>query len=540
MIRSFAIRAVAYGAALLGLGTSSALAASCEDISPGETLGVATILRAQQVTGGTFVDGGTRYEGLPRFCRVVARAKPALDSNIVIELWMPDPATWNGKFMGTGNGGYAGAIRYEVLMGGLKRGYAVANTDMGTYPAALGMNYGAGNGRADPASDWGFRATHEMTVLSKALVARFYGASARRNYFVGCSTGGRQGFIEAQRYPEDYDAILAGAPAYNSTRLHASWTHMDIAARAPGAQLSADALRVWQEALANSCAGKDGGAPGDAYLNSPLQCPVTPRSLRCKQGQAASCLEEGQVKALEAIHGGMRNPRTGELIYPGYVAGVDVARRLTNPNIAAEPVTEDFHRWVFGPKWKAASFDFDLDMDRVDQALGVVVNAMNPNLARFAERGGKLIVYHGWQDELVSPIDSLMYFDRLTGGSKRKAEFARLFMLPGVSHCAGGPGFDRIGGSPDNPIAGAEEDLIVALDRWVETGRAPETVVAAKGPSGRGVDAQPPIGPGRRLICAYPRIARYDGKGDPNRAESYSCAEAAPPQYELPAGRYLQ
>lgn len=521
--------------------TQPAAAQVCAGILPGERIGNATILGAQSAAGGAFSPmwSGPEYAGLPPFCRVVARARPTRDSNIVIEVWLPERSLWNGRYLGTGNGGYAGALDYDALSGGLRRGYAVANTDMGTYPAGLGINYGAGNGQRDPVRDWGYRATHEMTLLAKALVERTYGNAPQKSFFVGCSTGGRQGLIEAQRYPQDYDAILAGAPAYNSTHLHSAWTGMDLIGRRLGLGM-ASAIRLWNQEILRSCAGRDGGAPGDRFLTNPMTCQVPPSSLACRPGQGDGCLQPDAVAALENLARGTRNPRTGELIYPAFAPGAPLDQRFDRPSNSVEPVTTDFHRWVFGPRWDATTFDFDRDMDRVNRMVGRHVNAMSTDLSAFAARGGKLIIFHGWEDTAVSPTDSLMYFDRINGGSVGRDQFARLFMAPGMGHCRGGPGFDGFGQTLEQPAAGSAADLFSALEDWVQHDRDPRMVISTRlPPRGQPMPQAGATPAATRPVCAYPAISTYVG-GDPLSASSFECHPAEPARYELPAGRYLR
>jgi feruloyl esterase len=529
------------------LVAAPALAATgCPDLGKGTTIGDATVLSSQEVSGGRFDAGAEKFEKLPSFCRVVARAQPSPQSNIVIEIWLPVGDAWNGKILGTGNGGFAGNIRFAALAGGLRRGYAVANTDMGTYPAATAnLGYEAGNGRPEAVKDWGYRATHEMALLTRKMVERFYGRAARHAYFAGCSTGGHQGLTEAQRYPDDYDAIIAGAPGNNRTHLHAMFTWLALTFRAPGAAMGPQAFSLWTSALQKACAGRDGGAPGDGYFTDPTQCTLQPGALRCKPGNAAgTCLTEGQITALDRLYGGTRNPRTGGLIYPPEMRGIEglLALWFANPAASARPVPSDLSRWVFGPEWDAASFDFDKDMAREDDALGRDVNALDPDLSRFVARGGKLILFHGWADPVVSPVDTVSYFDRLYATGAKKPSFARLFMVPGMSHCSGGPGADMFGQGAEYPVRPDDADMLTLLDRWVERGVAPDTVVAVKLQNAdpmTGIAAPDAPIAASRPLCAYPNVPRYKG-GDRTLAASFRCEAAPPARYERPAPEYLK
>jgi feruloyl esterase len=543
-LRRACIGAFTFGVSA-GFLPSLAYAGSCQSFEPGQVVGKVTILGVQEITGGSFNVGwtGPRVSNLPDFCRIIARSRPSSESNIIIEVWLPTRDAWNGKYLGTGNGGYAGSIVYDALAGGLRRGFAVANTDMGTYPAGLSLNYGAGNGRRDPSRDWGYRATHEMTVFAKKVVRTMYDKPARLNYFTGCSTGGRQGLMEAQRFPDDYDAILAGAPGYNSTHQHASWTSIDLLARKSGVDFGAT-LNFWNENVLKACVGKDGGLPNDAYLTQPLACQIQPKDFACRQGFSTNCLNSDQISVLDSLEAGTRNLRTGEMIYPPYAKGAALADRQKFSPPKTDIVTTDFHRWVFGPHWDEASFDFDKDMDRVDRVVGKIVNAMETDLTPFAKRGGKLIIYHGWLDSAISPLDSINYFDRLTAQGKNRSDFARLFMIPGMGHCSGGPGLDGIGQELAFPEGDAQNDILAAMDRWAEGGKAPEIIVATKLPSRFGTPplleskAQSPSA--KRPICAYPMVAHYNGAGDPSLADSFSCQIGSNAKTALPAPRYLR
>ena len=534
------------GCLLLASGTSRATAndvsasevEACRSLGNGAKVGNLTALSAQFVADGRFQPlSGKAIAGLPPFCRVVAMAAPSPQSHIVIEVWLPTQSNWNGKFLGTGNGGFGGEIITASLAGGLRRGFATANTDMGTHPAgSVGVGYAAGNGQPQTVRDWGFRATHEMALFGKEIVLRLYKAAAKKNYFVGCSTGGHQALTEAQRYPEDFDAIIAGAPGLNRTHLHAMFTNWSIQLRRPGSEApTLTTTGLWRKAQLAACLTRQGGAPDDSFLPNPATCSLKPAALLCRPGQdTTTCLSPAQINALDVYLTGTRNPRTGALIYPPLTyAMVGGGRAAATPG--GPPVAAELSRWVFGPQWDAASFDFDGDMARVDQALAGVINANNPDLSRFAARGGKLLMFHGWDDPIVSPFDSILYFDRAFAVGAHKSDFLRLFMVPGMSHCAGGAGPTMFGQEPAFPVGSAEEDLIAALDRWAETGIAPE-VLRAKRLSG---GLQEPF-EGRKLlaerpICAYPWVARYKGSGSTTDPASFVCHKALPVAYAAPA-----
>ena len=523
-----------------------AAAPPCESMGNGTRIGNATIVLAQAIPAGDYSAAeGLKLTGLPAFCRVFAVASPHPSSRILIEIWMPAADQWNGKLLGIGNGGAAGKISPASLAGGLRRSFAAVTTDMGSYPAGQpGIGFNFGDGRPEAVRDWAFRATHEMTVLAKDVVLRFYGQPARKAYCIGCSTGGHQALTEAQRYPEDYDGIIAGAPAHNRTHLHIRFAALRKLGMQPGAALPPALMDRWQQAILAACAGRDGGAPGDRFLTNPLDCTVSPRQLACTPGAAAdSCLTEIQVSAIEAIYSGTRNPRTGELIYFGDVRGSETQLMAVYGDT---PLSRDFNltHWTLPPDRSSESFDFDRDMIAMDDALAAEVNAMDPDLSRFAARGGKLIIYHGWADGLITATDSLDYYERLRAEDRDKSSFARLFMVPGLAHCAFGPGigvFGQVLELPQRSDATPDNDLLLALDRWSETEEAPDVMLgrltapadaAGSGPKSEGF--------GMRPICAFPKIASYTGKGDPDIAGSFTCVEAPAAKYERPASIYIR
>lgn len=531
---------------MLASAPTAAASSGCEELGGGARVGQAVVVLAQPVAAGDYTAAdGVKLTGLPSFCRIFAVASAETGSHILIELWMPDAAGWNGKFLGIGNAGHAGKIGSSALANGLKRGYAAASTDMGSSPAAIsGVEFNFGNGRPEAIRDFGHRATHVMTALSKDLVARFYGRAAARSYFVGCSTGGNQALSEAQRYPEDYDGIVAGAPAHNRTHLHVHISALRLLGSQPGAGIPMPLMAAWQRAILNACVGRDGGAPSDKFLTNPLQCAVSPRQLACARSQdKAECLSEAQVAALEAVYAGMRNPRTGE---PYYFPDVRGAEELIFPiyDAALLPSSNfDLARWILPLDRPVSSFDFDRDLKALDDRWAGDVNAMNPDLSGFASRGGKLIIYHGWVDGIISPIGSIDYYRRITARDRPRDAFAKLFMVPGMGHCATGPGATNFGQLLTPRADDAQhDDILEALEHWVETGDAPHQLIAGRTPAEYSFPAfkiEGPV-PEARPICAYPALPRYDGKGNPLKASSFSCAPATYPDYPRPAAEYLR
>ena len=503
---------------LNGMRVANGLVRAAEDVGVHEAL---------TLNGRAFAD-------LPAFCRITASAGLDRHSNIAVELWLPRPDAWNQKLLGTGNGGFAGSISYGALAGGLRRGYAVANTDMGTFPASS-ASWAAGTGYPEMLKDWGYRSTHEMTVLAQALTRAYFRTAPRLSYFAGCSTGGHQALMEAQLYPGDYDAILAGAPANNRTRLHMAFlqTGLDVHAT-PRSWISPDILAMVHAAILKACVGKDGGAPGDAFLTDPTMCSFRPRDLMCRPGaQAGTCLAPEQVAALDKVYRGAINPRTNQVFYPGWPLGSEpqVAGLFGTPDQTVHGFVGTLVPWAFGAAYDVTKFDFDRDLARVDAELGPIMNHVNPDLSAFAAHGGKLIVFHGLADGIVGPLDTINYFDRIGAAMPGRDGFMRLYMVPGMAHCSGGDGLDSFGQGPDRKEGDAGHDLLKALEGWREAGHAPAAIIASKVDTGGSVIATRPL-------CAYPQKAVYHG-GDAKDARSFQCTASSGAKFERPAAAYL-
>ncbi|HXZ85651.1 MAG TPA: tannase/feruloyl esterase family alpha/beta hydrolase, partial [Myxococcota bacterium] len=365
--------AVAVLAGLLGLLACTSRsgrepARSCEDL-------VELALPDTRITAATSIPPGgfspetpsppfvpaSLYQSLPAFCRVSATLTPTRDSEIRFELWLPAEG-WNGKLMGTGNGGAQGAIFHYAMAGPLQRGYAVANTDTGH--SGEGSDWSFAVGHPEKLTDYAWRAVHEMTLRSKSIVARRYGRAPRLSYWTGCSSGGRQGLMEAQRFPEDYDGIIAGAPANAWVPLmaHTLWVRQAMARGLPPEKLA-----LLHEAAIAACDGADGVL--DRVVGDPARCDFDPVRLRCAGAAAPGCLDAAQVEAARAIYRGARNPRTGEPILPG-------PEPTSEPEWAAYagafPIGANWFRdLVFAdPHWDPLSFDFDRDVERARQLEG--------------------------------------------------------------------------------------------------------------------------------------------------------------------------
>jgi feruloyl esterase len=491
--------------------------ASCEGLAALQ-LPNTTITKAEVVTTGKFVPPNEKaLTRLPAFCRVTATLRPSADSDIRVEIWMPQ-AGWNERFEGTGNGGFAGSINYGTLAEGLRGGYAVANTDMGM-AKPVGATASIFINRPERWIDWGYRATHEMTVVAKQIVRAYYGRDAKYSYFTGCSTGGEQALMESQRYPDDYDGIVGGAAANNRTGVHVSvlW-NFAANEKTPASYLHPAARTALSQAVTNACDTLDGVK--DGVIADPTKCQFDPAVLQCKEANQTGCLTPAQVQTAKEIYAGPVNPRTGESLYPGLPRGSEFGWDGLDhiPGPAAIPPYAPIFQWVFGADWNWRQFDFDHQDTVFTQKLAGMVNATSPDIDTFRAHGHKLLIYHGWADWLVAPGESINYYNAVVARAKAAPatgqaidpidQSVRLFMVPGMSHCGGGPGathFDALGPMVD----------------WVEHGVAPDKIIASTlAPADVGGLAPNP----KRPLCPYPSTAQYQGTGDTNDASSFVCS----------------
>lgn len=505
----------------------------------------ATVTSAQAYAAGAFPApppgpfGGNLAElfsKLPAFCRVVAVAKPTSDSNIMIELWMP-LSGWNGRFQGIGNGGFAGSIDTSDLAALMAKGYAAAATDTGHSASAIDASWAPGH--PEKVVDFGYRGVHEMTRVAKVIVAQFYGSSARHSYFSGCSDGGREALMEAQRYPEDYDGILAGAPANYWTRLVTlGVTDTQALTMKPESFIPPKKIPAIAHAVLAACDQLDGVR--DGILNDPRQCKFDPASIECKNGEDTDqCLTAPQVIALKTIYAGLVDDH-GRTLFPGYLPG-------------AEDGFAGWGLWITGPApgkslmaafgggfyanmvyeksdWDLKSFNLESGLPLARQKTSVALNATDPNLKPFLSREGKLILYHGWDDPAIPSLNTVNYYQNVVDilGRTTTDSFVRLYMVPGMQHCFAGPGPDSFGQSPTwNPDP--KYNLRTALEVWVEEGTAPAAIIATKEGAGRPAASSQQSSPAMtRPLCPYPQAAQYKGSGDTNSAESFVCAAQKP------------
>lgn len=518
--------------------TGTASETACERLAALE-IPSAEITVAKPIAAGAFVgpsdpytgaDRSAYYKKLPAFCRIALTAKPTADSDIKIEVWMPFDG-WNGKLQGVGNGGFAGQIDYPDLGAAVAKGYAAAATDTGHSGSSLDASWAFGH--PEKVIDFGYRGIHEMTRAAKDILSKFYGTGAKYSYFASCSDGGREALMEAQRYPDDYNGILAGAPANYWTALLSSAVAdtqaltLNSASFIPPAKIPTIAAAV----LA-ACDDLDGVR--DGILNDPRQCRFDPASIRCKQGKDSDkCLTGPEVTALDKIYAGLKDTH-GHAIFPGYLPGSEEGANgwgtwITGPvplrSLMALFGVGYFSNMVYDDAaWDYKTFAMDGSMDTAEAKTASALNAVDANLNPFRAHGGKLILYHGWNDPAIPALNTVNYFKDVVAhvGQTRADSFVRLYMVPGMQHCSGGPGPDEFGQSfrwVDDPQRNAR----VALEQWVEQGSAPTAIVATKTAKEDGL-GQPVI---TRPLCPYPEFAKYTGSGDTNRAENFVCASPA-------------
>ena len=434
---------------------------------------------------------------LAAHCRVAATLKPSSDSTIDIEVWMP-AENWNRKFQAVGNGGWAGSISYNAMVSALREGYATASTDTGH----KGGDASFALGHPEKLVDFAYRSVHELTVTSKAIIAAFYDRGPRFSYWNGCSTGGRQALMEAQRYPEDFDGIIAGAPANYRTNQGLWGMSLGVAALKDKESLvPAAKLAGLNKAVLGACDAADGLK--DGLLADPRQCRFDPSALLCSNGDAPDCLTAQQVETVRKVYGPLKT-KSGETIFPGMAMGSELqwTGLIGGPDPLGLALT-GFRYVVHGdPNWDWRTFDLESDRALMEKTMGYS-NAIDPNLQAFKARGGKLLMYHGWNDQLIPPENSINYYSSvLAKMGSGQSDWLRLFLAPGMQHCNGGPGPSQV-------------NWVGALERWRESGVAPDQILAGRVTNNR-IDMTRPL-------CPYPQIARYTGVGSTNDAENFVC-----------------
>jgi feruloyl esterase len=447
--------------------------------------------------------GEAPFRALRAFCRVQVTVTPTSDSDIKVEVWMPLEG-WNGRLLAVGNGDAGGAISYAAMTNALRRGYATSSTDTGH----VGNSMAFALGHRQKYVDFGYRSLHEMTVTAKAIIDAFYGTPPQRAYWNGCSQGGRQGITEAERYPSDYDAIIAGAPAIDYMSLHAARMALNLFVhRSEDSYIPPEKYPAIHRAVLDACDAVDGLR--DGLIQDPTRCGFDPGVLACATGDAPSCLTPAQVETARGMYSPIK--ASGRVVSPALLQpGSELEwGRLAGPEPLWNAV-EPFKYVVFNdPAWDWHSFSLPKDLPRALQVDGGVINLTNPDLVAFFNRGGKLMMYHGWADPQVTPLNSVDYFKQVlkATGERRQRRSIELYMEPGVNHCWGGEGPDAF-------------DVVGALEQWEDTGVAPARMIASQSIGANGTRTRP--------LCPYPQVATYTGIGSTDSAENFRCAAETP------------
>jgi pimeloyl-ACP methyl ester carboxylesterase len=465
-----------------------------------------TITVAEEVTTGSYTPPvGMPLNNLPSFCRVALTVSP----QIRIEVWMPKDS-WNERYRGEGGGGYAGSISYGGLANGIRSGYATASTDTG-HPASVDGRFALNPDRTLNTQlilDFAERSLHEMAVKAKALINAYYGKASKYSYWNGCSTGGRQGLMAVQRFPEEYDGLVIGAPAINWDRFIPSELWPQVVMKGLGAPITNAKLNAVTNAAIASCDARDGVA--DGVINDPRKCAYDPAASVCKEGgDPATCLTAAEADAVRKIWNGPASPKTGDRLWFGLEKGTPL-NGLAGGNPFPIASTH-FQYWIRQDPafdWRTLTeAEFEADFRESQRKFNQFIGTDGVNLERFRGRGGKMIIWHGEADTLIFPRGTVNYFNRVldaNGGSKAVDEFARLFLAPGVGHCAGGTG--------PNPVG-----IFDAVVKWVEQGVVPDTLPASRNLGNGMVRSRP--------LCAYPKTAQWTGVGSTDDATNFVCVD---------------
>ena len=506
----------------------AAAAVACDTLA-GTKIANTEITSAKVVTGSFTAPGGGRgarpIENLPSFCAVHGIIKPTPASVIHFEAWLPEN-NWNGRLQVIGNGGLAGTIGYAGMATALREGSATASTD-------------TGHTSSDPTTwlqdrekviDYSYRGLHLTTDATKTLIKAYYSQPQKYAYYSGCSTGGKQGLMEAQRYPADFDGILAGDAANYWTHQMTSEVWNGVVTSSPETNLPREKLQYVQDTVLAACDKLDGAA--DGLIADPLRCKFNPDTLKCNGADGPNCLTPPQLDALKKVYSGPMNPLNGKNIYPGMYPGNEmgwasgtVINRTTTSGVSSNTF------WSIAvlknPNWQFRTMDFAADVERADKELAGMMNATDANLEEFRRLGHKLVYYHGAADPLIPAQNGVNYYESVVAAQKgldKTQTFFRAFLVPGLYHCSGGPGPTAFGTNGDLPAGQNDADHHIgkALQRWVESGTAPAKVIATRyvdGDAAKGVAFQRPL-------CPYPQSAMYKGSGDVNDAANFSCVVA--------------
>jgi len=460
-----------------------------------------SVTSAQVVPAGQFkppAGGDTGFADLPAFCRVALTITPSRDSDIKSETWLP-LSGWNGKFQEVGNGGWNGDIQYAALAEALRRGYAAASTDTGH----VGGSASFALGHPEKVIDFGYRAIHETALQSKAVIVALYGTAQRLSYFTGCSGGGRQAFAEAQRFPKDFEGIIAGAPGYDRTNESFQLVNAAQAMlRNPAGRITPEKLSVLHQAVLDACDALDGVK--DGILNDPTRCKFNPAVTQCKGADGPNCLTPAQVETAKKFYAPLNDPETGEEVFPGFEPGSELrwGGLLGGPFVMADDL---FKYVVFkDPNWNFRTLDVSRHLALARKIDNGAISPTSPSLKPFVGRGGKLLIYHGWADQNIAPLSSVEYYEKLVTalGKNQVNDSVRLYMVPGMGHCGGGEGPNVF-------------DALATMEQWREHGVAPKEIIASQITDGSVSRTRP--------LCPYPQVAQYKGTGSTDQAENFLC-----------------
>ncbi len=496
---------------------------ACGDIASYKVASVDTVISAAELVNAsasapwTSPNGGGGSATVTKpFCRVAGSVKPTAASDIRFELWLPPSGTWNEKFAGTASGGSAGYIAYGTVNAHFDMNYASVGHDNGHRAAEA--DFALNNERK---IDFAYRAQHVVTLAGKEITRAYYAATPKYAYYNGCSQSGHHGIMEMQRYPEDYDGIVAGAPASDWTGTLAAEANAALAqSNTSGAGIPRPLLAEVGKKVLQVCDGQPGvDQLVDGVLDDPRKCKFDPSVMQCGAVGAnpAACLSAPQVQALRLSLNG-RYKTTGELVALGYtpdaIGGSFFPANTTSPNTPQGSWSNHWRYAVLGnPTYDFTTFNWDTDVDFARGKEGPTYDAINGNYSAFADRGGKLLMYHGWADSLITPNLTLSEWNQMNAqmGAAKANSFARLFMVPGMDHCGGGTGTSTF-------------ELVTALSNWVEKGIAPDSTNAVNTPvASRAANAAAGLAARTRPLCPYPKIAKYSGSGDISAASSFIC-----------------
>ncbi len=491
-------------------------AASCESLAS-LALPNTTITLAQIVAPGDFMPPAASardlgapvdWKQVPAFCRVAATIRPVPDSEIKVEVWLPlssPVGSWNNEFEADGNGGWTGTINYKYMGAALLRGFAAAMTDTGHQGGSASFALG----HPEKVIDFGYRAVHEMTLKSKAIIAAFYGQAPKLSLWNGCSAGGREGLKEAQMFPQDYDGIVAGDPIADFVGRSLGGVWMAQAVHHDEASLLApEKYSILHKAVVNACDAMDGVK--DGVIENPMLCNFDPATIACKAGDNTGCLTAPEVETARKIYSGVINSATKEVVFPGLLPGSELGWGTQAGPRPFGAATDYFKYIVFkSPDWDYKALNFSSDIALAEKEDHDTINATNPDLKAYFQRGGKILQYHGWSDQQMSAATSPRYYNSVlntVGDAKLVEQSYRLFMVPGMGHCGGGEGADTF-------------DKVGTLEQWVKSGKPPDTIVASRVEAGKVARTHP--------LCPYPQTAVYNGSGSTDEAANFSC-KAAP------------